>query len=97
MAESTARPEGKKMKQGRIPGTEGKRYPEITKAAIEYKEKRDARMELEVQERGARDRLTERMRKRGITTYVFEDEEFEAYIPEKEDPQAKVRTITTEE
>lgn len=86
-----------KPKQPRIPGMEGERFPEVTKAAIAYKAKRDARMQLETEERAERDRLTERMRKRGITTYVFEDEEFEAYIPETPEPQAKVRTIKTEE
>ena len=88
---------GGKGKQASIPGMEGARYPEVTKAAIAYKTKRDARMQLEQEERAERDRLTERMRKRGITRYIFEDEEFEAYIPEVPDPQAKVRTIKTEE
>ncbi len=86
-----------KEKQQRMPGTEGERFPEVTKAAIAYKEARDARMTMEVTERTERDRLTERMRKRGIKVYVFEDEGFEAYIPETTEPQAKVRTIKTEE
>ncbi len=86
-----------KTKQQRIPGTEGERFPEVTKAAIAYREARDARMTMEVTERTERDRLTERMRKRGITIYLFEDEESEAYIPDVPEPQAKVRTIKTEE
>lgn len=88
---------GSKGTQKSIPGMEGARYSEVTAAATEYKGHRDARMELEQKERAARDRLTERMRKRGISTYIFEDEEFEAYIPEVPEPQAKVRTIKTED
>lgn len=99
MAEAEKGSSGTKSKgsQGKFPGAEGERFPEVTKAANEYKGLRDERMELEQKERAARDRLTTRMQKRTITAYVFEDEEFEAYIPETPEPQAKVRTIKTEE
>ncbi len=86
-----------KLKQATIPGHEEPKFPEVTKAASAYLALRKQRMALEVEERKERDRLTERMNKRGIKTYKFEEETLEAYIPDKDEPQAKVRTLVAEE
>lgn len=86
-----------KSKQGTMPGHEEVQFPEVTEAASAYLALREKRMALEKEERKVRDRLTERMKKRGITTYKFEEETLEAYIPDKDEPQAKVRTLVDTE
>lgn len=87
----------KKPDQLKIPGTgRTDSIPEIEDADTEYREARDAWMELHKDMMTAQANLTTVMKKHGVETYLYEAKDgrqYEAYIPEVEDPEAKSRVV----
>lgn len=60
---------GRRPKQTSVPGTEPKTVKEVTDAAEAYAEFRDQRQSLGRDERGAKLKLIEAMRKANLTSY----------------------------
>jgi len=58
-----------KMRQTRIPGTEGDVDPEVHAAGQLYTKKRDHRMDASVEEKGAKVALINTMKRKGVTIY----------------------------
>jgi len=92
-----AKAKAKKPDQMKIPGTERKdSIPEIEDADTEYREARDAWQELHGEMMEAQANLTTVLKKHGLDSYVYEAKDgrqYEAYVPESEDPQAKSRVL----
>ena len=76
--------------QTRIPGTEPKKIAEVEKAAKQYRQDRDARMELLADEVESRAKLMEAMTKHGLTEYKYDDQEVRIVEGET---KVKVRTV----
>lgn len=87
----------KKPDQLKLAGTERQdSIPEIEDADTEYRDARDAWMELHADMMKAQGNLTEVLKKHGKESYVYEARDgrkYEAYVPELEDPQAKSRVL----
>lgn len=87
----------KKPDQMKIPGTgRTDSIPEIEDADTEYREARDAWQELHADMMAAQSNLTAVMKKHGKESYIYEardGRQYEAYIPEAEDPSAKSRVL----
>lgn len=84
-------------KQGKIPGT-GRidAIPEIEAQAEVYRTKCAERMELQLEETAEQQKLTDLLKKHGLTEYKYEDEEGvlrRAYMPDDDGPRAKVQKV----
>lgn len=92
-----AKAKAKKPDQMKIPGTERTdTIPEIEDADTEYREARDAWMELHAEMMEAQSNLTATLKKHGLETYVYEAKDgnkYEAYVPEAEETMAKSRKV----
>lgn len=92
-----AKAKAKKPDQLKLAGTERTdSIPEIEDADTEYRETRDAWMELQKEMGEAQANLTTVMKKHGVDTYLYEAKDgrqYEAYVPEADDPQAKSRVV----
>jgi hypothetical protein len=71
----------RRAKQRPMPGTA--LDPEIEAVAEKYREARDARMEMQVDEESARDELTALMESKGLKHYVFHEGDLEVLFEEK--------------
>lgn len=71
MAGTAAKPR-KRAKQKRLEAVEDERIREVEDAAEEYKEARDARMKMTPEEKAAKTKLTDVMKKHGLSVYKSE-------------------------
>lgn len=91
----------KKAKQLKLPaeGMHRKTDPELDAAAEDYREKRDARMELTKTEKASKQTLLDLAKKKGIKVYIYESEdgeEYEVEYKEKTDENVKVKRVKAE-
>lgn len=93
---AAAKTKTKKREQLKIPGTQRQSIPEIEDADTEYREARDAWQELHGEMLEAQGNLTAALKEHGLESHVYEGKdgrEYEAYLPEVEEPQAKSRVL----
>lgn len=94
MAKKQTKAPKKKTEQTKIPGT-GRvdAIEEIEKAGEDYREKRDARMELQEDESEAQEFLTTILKKHGLAEYVYEGTDGKPYRAYVDKPKAKVKRV----
>jgi hypothetical protein len=90
-------PKKKKAEQLKIEGTGRKdAIPELDKAADEYREKRDARMDYQEEETAAQEFLTNLLKKHGRSEYAYEGDDGKLYRVSIAEAKAKVKRVPTD-
>ena len=97
MAETKKRGRPAKAKQGHLPDMEPPTVKEIDRAADDYRDVRDQRMELTKQETAKQAVLLELMRKHGLTHYEYDDYVVDIVANSSEKVKVKAKKVEDEE